>query len=377
MSPGTTLEEAAAAYIQAKSPRLSPVSAKAYEDTLNYLIADYPERQLADFAPPQGTQMLRDFLDHRWPTRAPSTYNKHLSVLQDFFRWLAREELLHGDPAGVLERKREGRKERESFERPAFPAEERAAILRANPDLRDSVPLRLALDYGLRKGALRNVRFQDLDARARRVTVTHRRKPLVIAIPDDSFWNDLERLRQLVGASGTDYVLPKQRARKHRPTQAKEIERVEAELTTLLDHLRELASALGSVEANSAAISLADAAESFKLARDRAWRKVTVYPDKPRESNGTHFWWYGCLQRAGLVPPGVTSGRGMRMGPHTAAYQVYEQTGDLRAMAALLGMGVRTARIMYGQQVADPVDAAIGRVRREMDGTTTISADSE
>lgn len=39
-----------------------------------------------------------------------------------------------------------------------------------------------------------------------------------------------------------------------------------------------------------------------------------VYRDKPMGVHGLHNWWYGCLQRAGIVPEGTTSGERMHKG---------------------------------------------------------------
>ncbi len=31
--------------------------------------------------------------------------------------------------------------------------------------------------------------------------------------------------------------------------------------------------------------------------------RVRRFPDKPMSDHGLHAWWYGCLQRAGIVAP--------------------------------------------------------------------------
>jgi hypothetical protein len=53
--------------------------------------------------------------------------------------------------------------------------------------------------------------------------------------------------------------------------------------------------------------------------------------------HGLHNWWYRCLQRAGIVPVGVTSGERMHKARHTAGQHVLDVTGNLKAVQKLLG----------------------------------------
>jgi integrase len=62
-----------------------------------------------------------------------------------------------------------------------------------------------------------------------------------------------------------------------------------------------------------------------------------VYPDKPMGDHGLHDWWYGCLQRAGLVAAGRTRGEKMHKARHTAGQRVLDKTGNLKAVQRLLG----------------------------------------
>jgi integrase len=50
-----------------------------------------------------------------------------------------------------------------------------------------------------------------------------------------------------------------------------------------------------------------------------------------------HRWWYGCLQLAGVVEKGQTSGRKMHSAHYTAGTELYLATGDIRATQQLLG----------------------------------------
>ena len=54
--------------------------------------------------------------------------------------------------------------------------------------------------------------------------------------------------------------------------------------------------------------------------------------------HGLHKWWYACLQRAGVVPEGQTSGERMHKARHTADQRVLDKThGNLKAVQKLLG----------------------------------------
>ena len=54
--------------------------------------------------------------------------------------------------------------------------------------------------------------------------------------------------------------------------------------------------------------------------------------------HGLHRWWYGCLEQAGVVAKGQTSGERMHKARHTAGQRVIDQTrGNLKAVQTLLG----------------------------------------
>jgi integrase len=66
------------------------------------------------------------------------------------------------------------------------------------------------------------------------------------------------------------------------------------------------------------------------------WTKRCT-PNLPMGVHGLHNWWYRCLQRAGIVAAGVTSGARMHEARHTAGQRVLDATGDLKAVQKLLG----------------------------------------
>jgi integrase len=61
------------------------------------------------------------------------------------------------------------------------------------------------------------------------------------------------------------------------------------------------------------------------------------FREQPMGVHGMHNWWYGCLQRAEIVPTGVTSGERMHKARHTAGQRVLDVTGNLKAVQKLLG----------------------------------------
>ena len=63
----------------------------------------------------------------------------------------------------------------------------------------------------------------------------------------------------------------------------------------------------------------------------------TLFVDKYMGVRGLHGWWYWCLQPAGVVVAGVTSGERMHQARHTAGRRLLDATGNLKAVQKLLG----------------------------------------
>ncbi|MFL5917729.1 MAG: tyrosine-type recombinase/integrase, partial [Gaiellaceae bacterium] len=65
---------------------------------------------------------------------------------------------------------------------------------------------------------------------------------------------------------------------------------------------------------------------------------IFEYRDQPMGVHGLHRWSYGCLQRAGVVAEGQSSGEKMHKARHTAGQRVLDHTrGNLKAVQKLLG----------------------------------------
>jgi site-specific recombinase XerD len=284
-----------AAYLRHKRKRLTDASYRGYESSLDKLARHFADLDLKDLEPPVGTQRLEEYLDHRWGEASPGTYNVNLSITSDFFKWAVIRGYVHGNPCTPIERARKRAPLRTTFSR-----DERVRIIAEQESLRDRIALRLLFDYGLRKGALQRVQFRHFDHVRKRLTIfTKGEKVRELPIPDRAFWDDLGR-----------YLIENE-CQPHHYLMA-----------------------------------------SFKvIPRGNSGQPpiVKTYPEKPMSSSaGMHRWWYGCLQRAGIVPTGTTSGERMHKARHTAGQRVLDATGDLKLVQKLLGHeSIRTTGDIY------------------------------
>lgn len=292
-----------AGYLYAKRKRLTAASYRDYEGSLDKFVRHFCDLQLPDFEPPVGTRRLEEFLDRQYGEHAPRTYNKNLSILRDFFKYAVLRGELHGDPTLPIERARKRDVHRETFN-----PDQIRAIEASQDTLRDRLAVRLLLDFGLRKGALRAVQFKHFDHYQRRLTIfTKGEKVRTLPIPSKAFWNDLERML------------------------------VEQELRA--DHYL-------------------------------MWRQKTIpragvrtFPEKPMSDHGLHRWWYGCLERAGLVAKGTLKGERMHKARHTAGQRVLDATGNLKAVQKLLGhASIQTTGDVYADWDIDALAMTMEQV---------------
>lgn len=303
------LGQEAATYLRVKRKRLTEQSYRDYECSLDKFARYYPDLRLEDFEPPAGPARLEEFLDAQWGDAAPRTYNKNLSVLRDFFKFQVLRGRLHGDPTLPIERARS----RDPY-RTTFTPDQRRAIVAAQDDPRDRLCVRLLLDYGLRKGGLQHVQFKHFDHQRKRLTVFLKRgKVRELPIPHVAFWMDLERLILDTEAKPGHYLLP---GRKGNQT------------------------------------------------------KRTLVPERPLSGHGTHDWWYRCLERAGIVAAGQTSGEKMHKARHTAGQRVLDRSGNLKAVQKLLGHdSIQTTADIYVDWDVDQLAATLADVLAEDDDT--------
>lgn len=292
----------AGAYLRWKRGSITAATYKSYESTLDKLVRFFCDLEMSDFEPPMGTERMEEFLDTRCAELTDATYNTYHAICADFFKWAAIKGKLHGNPMlPVRKRKKRG------VYRAIFSADQRRAILGLGPDpdylRRDRICLRLLLDHGIRKGALRNIQFQHFDTNRRRLTIfTKGGKVQELALPDPKLWDDLEKLMFEIGARPSHYLIASRRRLfwKYDPDTGDALMR---------------------------------------------WHN---YPEKQFSERGTHEWWYGCLQRADVAEPGQTSGHKMHRARHTVGQRILDKTGNLKAVQKQLGhSSIRTTGDMY------------------------------
>jgi site-specific recombinase XerC len=285
-------------YLRWKRGRITPTTYRDYESTLDKLARFFPDLEIKDFEPPVGTQRLEEFMEAQWGEGAPGSYNKHLSILKDFFKFAVLKGKIHGDPSLPMIRHKKRDTHREIFSDDA-----KARIIASQETMRDRIAVRLLLFYGLRKGALQKIQFKHFDHNRRWLTIfTKGEKVRHLPIVDNALWLDLERLILDVGAEPHHFLMwrEKQMWRGYdRDTGDSKFERVR-------------------------------------------------YPEKSLSAHGLHDWWYRCLERAGVVPAGTTKGEKMHKARHTAGQAVLDKTGNLKAVQKLLGhASIQTTADVY------------------------------
>jgi integrase len=304
----------AGAYLRWKRGRITASTYRDYESCLDKLARVFPDLEIGDFEPPIGTQRLEEFLDRQWGDGAPRTYNKNLSVVKDFFKWAVLKGRLHGDPSLPLVPHKKRDVHREIFVEDIV-----ASVIAAQEDRRDRICLRLLFYFGIRKGALRAIQFKHFDHARRALTVfTKGEKIRTLRLPDDALWNDLDLLKLEIGAEEHHYLL---NARK-----------------SVFWKYDELGKPL---------------------------HRVFQYPERPMSEHGAHDWWYGCLERGGVVSPGTTRGEKMHKARHTAGQRVLDKTGNIKAVQKLLGHASPTTTM---ETYVDWDDAQLEATMREVLG---------
>lgn len=297
------LGQDAAAYLRAKRKRLTDTSYRDYESCLDKLARYFPTHELADLEPPAGTDLLEEFLHAKWGDASPRTYNKNLSIVKDFLKWQRLRGRMDRDPTEAIERAKA-----RGVHRTTFTTDQRRAIVASQDELRDRIALRLLLDYGLRKGALTAVQFKHFDHVRKRLTLfTKGGKVRDLPIPHAAFWHDLGR-----------HIIEAEAQPSH-----------------------------------------------FLMCRHKTVPRAGVvrFPDKPMGVHGMHLWWYGCLERAGVVAIGTTSGERMHKARHTAGQRVLDATGNLKAVQKLLGhASIQTTGDVYADWDVDQLAATLADV---------------
>lgn len=299
----------AADYLRMKRKRLTKGSYRKYEACLDKLARHFTDLELKDFEPPVGTQRLEEFMDAHWgpAVAAPRTYNSNLSVVKDFFGYEAALGVLR-DPTLTIERAKARDPHRETFT-----TDQLRAIVASQEDLRDRVVLRLMLNYALRKGSVRQAKFKHFDHVRKTITVFAKGGTVrTLPIPDPAFWHDLERLILDTRAEPGHYLMP---------------------------------------------------------GRWSNGRATKLLPDKMISNHALHDWWYGCLERAGVVAEGTTSGERMHKARHTAGQSVLNATGNLKAVQKLLGhTSIMTTADVYTDWDVEQLAGSLAEMLEQQEG---------
>lgn len=278
-------------YLRWKRGSITDETYRSYEGWGDKFARHFLDLELSDFEPPVGTERLEEFFDLMWGDAAPNTYNRNLATARDFFKWAVLKDKLHGDPTLPMLKRRRRATQREAWSEAVV---ERILAKGPRPDqiYRDRCLLRLVLHYGLRKGTIMRVQDMHFDDSRRRLTCFVKGdKVQTIVIPEQAFWNDLDLWRLEEQVKPEHYLLCR-----HKKIFWKYDEKGEK----LFRHFQ--------------------------------------YGDDPLSTKGAHLWWYGCLQRAGIVDEGVTKGKRMHWGRHTAGQLILDKTkGDLKAVQKTLG----------------------------------------
>jgi integrase len=80
-------------------------------------------------------------------------------------------------------------------------------------------------------------------------------------------------------------------------------------------------------------------------------------------AHGVHRWWYRCLERAGIVAKGASSGERMHKARHAAGHRVLDATGNLKAVQKLLGhSSIQTTGDIYADWDDEQLARTLGEV---------------
>jgi integrase len=270
-----------------------------YEPPLAWLALDNPTVGILDFTPPAGIELCRECLARHWRDRSPRTKKKVRSIWNDFFDWAIRECGLPGNPSRALTVPKARDVERKTFTENTV-----KQVLGRQEYVADWVLCFLVLRYGLRRSGIRNIRLGDFDFEKRELIVrTKGGRVYPLPIVEAHFWRRLAELQLEAQLSEEDYLLYRQDTRRRK-------------------------------------VPLDAADEVLQVGRQRVgYANVTTRAHGPERLSvqAVHRWWYRCLQLAGHVEAGVTSGANMHRGRHTAGRDLQRAHHDLKLTQLMLG----------------------------------------
>jgi site-specific recombinase XerD len=269
-----------------------------YEASLARLALFFADLGLDDFAPPIGTDRLRECWEYHWGDRAPRTRKKIRSAWVDFFEWAVRERGLHGNPARPLSIPKVRDTPIETF----LPSIVQT-IIGSQTYPADWLLADLVVRYGVRRSGLVNARRRDFDLERRLFTCrTKGGRIYEIPIVDDGFWLRLGELELEAQLRPDHWILYRQDTRRMK-------------------------------------VPLDQATEIVQVGPERTGYAQVVRRSHDREPTPkvAHLRWYGILTNAGLVAKGTTGGMNMHRGRHTSATALMRDSHDLKLTQNLLG----------------------------------------
>lgn len=222
---------------------------------------------------------------------------KVTAVYKDFCRWLYEEEWTDTNIAGRLRYPKKVKPPITNL----FTNEEKAAIVAAQETIRDRVGVLLLLRAGIRKSELTHLQVRDVDLIHKLILVRRGKGRKARRVP----------IRGSVIHALEEFML-----------------------TEIPDLGRQ---------------PQADDYIVYRLAAKNRHGKPVM--DSPMASSTAHMWWYRCLQRAGVVDKGITSGRKMHTTRHTYATDLGRATGwNMMAVQKNLGhSNIGTTADIYSQ----------------------------
>lgn len=308
----------------------SPETLRDYEAILARLATFHPTLAVADYAPPEGTELLRACWDHYWGDAAARTRSKVRSVWIDFFEFCVRESGLAGNPARPLAtpKKRDTAIE-------VFSDQFVERVLAAQTYAADELGALLILRYGLRRGGLGNVQIKHFDGSRGLLTVyTKGGRIYPLPIVDRAFWLKLALLKVDHGLGPDSYLVYRQDTRKMR-------------------------------------VPLHEAPEILDLGSGKqqgyAWVTRRLHDKRPT-GKLVHLWWYRALERAGIVDKGTTAGTNMHRGRHTAITNLQRATHDLKLSQLLAGHKDIRSTARYAQMDTADLAEALTRTYEQDEG---------
>ncbi len=297
----TQLGEAVADYLSWKENEdgAAAETIRSYRYDLARLALAHPDVDVEHLAPDHFRRVIALY--------PQGSRYKVTAVYKDFGKWLYEEERTETNPAGRL---RYPKRQKPPIT-DLFTAEEKAAIVAAQEAIRDRACVLLLLRAGLRKGELVNLLVRDVDLVERLVLVRRGKGGKARRVP----------IRGSVVRALDEFMLTPI------PGLGREPE--------LDDHILYRATSKN--------------------------RYGEADPKRPMAPSTAHRWWYGCLERAGIVDDGETRGRRMHTTRHTYATDLGRATDwNLAAVSKNLGhSSIKLTFDTYSQFAFGDQEAAV------------------